>query len=122
MRWMPEPVNEKPSPAPNQRTWRGASTVSASFAALPSSTWTPTHEPSWSWKPVSRASHQVFSQASECAVRQSRRADPEPVRSSSPRSISAAAARASSAHSSASSARPVSPSCAMRFSSAMPAV
>ena len=65
MRWMPVPVNAKLSPAPNQLTLRGASIVSASFAALPASTCTPTHEPSWSWKPVSRASHQVLSHASE---------------------------------------------------------
>ena len=120
MRWMPDPVNENPSPAPNQRSCRGAPIVSASFAASPASTCTPTHEPAWSWKPVSRASHQVFSQASECGVRQSSRADPEPLRSSSSRSTSSAAARANSAHSSASSARPVSPSRAIACSSAMP--
>ena len=58
---------------------RGPPTVSASFAARPSITKTPTHEPPWSWKPVSRASHQVLSQASLCSLRQSSSNEPEPV-------------------------------------------
>ena len=64
---MPLPGNENDSPAPYSRTRRGPPITSASLRAVPSSTCTPTQDPQWSWNPVSRGSHHVLSQASECS-------------------------------------------------------
>ena len=41
--------NQKVSPGPYSRASGGSPTVSGSFQARPSITWTPTHEPVWSW-------------------------------------------------------------------------
>ncbi len=68
---------------------RGPPTVSASLAARPSITKTPTHEPPWSWKPVSRDSHQVLSHASLCSLRQSSSNEPAPSRGSAVASMRA---------------------------------
>src|SRR5215468_12277895 len=105
MRWMPSPGSQNASPGPYSRTTGGPPKLSGSCRTRPLITYTPAHEPLWSWYPVSRRCHHRLSHASECSSRHSSTASPPLSRASRPGPISSPARWARSAHSAGPSGR-----------------